>query len=63
MGVTVTVTHCIIAGNTATGGAPADLSQLGGTLTATGASLIGSNQGVEAIFPAGPLVGTAAGTA
>ncbi len=59
-GTDVTLTHCIIAGNTSTGGGTADILLSSGTLTPRGANLIGSNQGVETIFPAGPLVGTAA---
>jgi predicted outer membrane repeat protein len=55
----VNLTNSIIAGNTSTGGGAADILLSSGTLTPRGANLIGSNQGVETIFPAGPLVGTA----
>ena len=56
----VNVTNCIISENTDPVGNRADINRFLGTLTASGTNLIGSNQSVENIFPAGPLVGTAA---
>lgn len=56
---TLTVDRCIIAANTATAAAAADIFNEGGTVVANGPSLIGSNQSVTAAFPAAPpLVGT-----
>jgi len=56
----VSLSNCIIAANTANSGEPADISFGSVMLIPQGANLIGSNQSVEDIFPAGPLVGTAA---
>jgi hypothetical protein len=56
----VNLTNNIIAGNRTSGGAPVDLFLEIGTLVPQGVNLIGSNASVEAVFPAGPLVGTAA---
>jgi Right handed beta helix region len=57
---TVKLESCVIAQNTDLSGNAADISYFSGTLTATGANLIGKNTSVSSTFPAGPLVGTAA---
>ncbi len=52
---------CIVAGNTAPVGADIRLTLREGTsLAAAGTNLIGDNDTVSAIFPAGPLAGTTA---
>lgn len=56
----VTLINSIIAGNTNTSGSSVDIDNSSSVFTLGGANLIGSNEGVESIFPAGPLVGTAA---
>ncbi|MBL9115344.1 MAG: immunoglobulin domain-containing protein [Verrucomicrobiaceae bacterium] len=56
----VTLINNIIAGNTNTSGSSVDIDNSSSVFTLGGANLIGSNEGVESIFPAGPLVGTAA---
>ena len=62
----VNITNCIIARNTRAGeslvGVPADLfvDLEDAEVNPIGANLIGSNDSVTALFPAGPLVGTAA---
>ncbi len=64
-GSNITIENTIIAGNADTGGGPADLSSNSSTVTPSGANLIGSNQTVEGIFPAGRpnAGGSYAGTA
>lgn len=58
---TVNVANCIIAGNADPGGTRPDIySSNFPTLNATGTNLIGDNTSVEAQFPAGTFVGTAA---
>lgn len=58
----VSLNNCIVADNSTIYGGLPDLAfptQLGNSLTVTGANLIGVNTGVSAVLPAGPLVGTA----
>ncbi len=54
----LTIQDSIVAGNTAPT-AP-DINKISGTVTPSGASLIGINTTVETEFPDGPLVGTSA---
>ena len=56
--MTLLLTNCIIARNTASSGGPDIWNS--GTITPGGANLIGNNAAVASVFPPGPLVGTAA---
>lgn len=51
--------NTIVADNQS-GAANPDINLLFGTVTTAGANLVGDNSGVDASFPAGPLVGTSA---
>jgi predicted outer membrane repeat protein len=51
------LTNCLIAGNTSQSGFGVDIQAFGSIFTLSG-NIVGNNDTVTAIFPAGPLVGT-----
>ena len=53
------IANCLVAGNTSPTTYGADVEAFGGVFTLSG-NVIGNNDTVDAIFPAGPLVGTTA---
>lgn len=58
-GKDATIANCLVAGNSSQTGFGVDVEAVGGVFTLSG-NVIGNNDTVAAIFPAGPLVGTTA---